>query len=110
MKNSSAHRLSNNTKSSGWIPGVAAGSNYNNKNRDRQEEIRRIRLKQQEELDRLAKEAAARKKEELANNKTDETKKPKRKTTKPISSRVKPVEGFNPMQPWSASTGGGGYR
>ena len=62
-----------------------------------------LRRQQQEELDRKAREAAERKKLEPPE--------PTKKKKKPVAAvpKVQPA-GFNPMQPWTASQGGGGYK
>eukprot|EP00977_Amphora_coffeiformis_P004705 scaffold1007_cov176-Amphora_coffeaeformis.AAC.11 len=95
MKSSTAYRLSDTNQRS---------SRSSIATTNRQEEIRRIRQRQQEELDRKAREAAERKKQEGAESKAiNQQKKPKKK---PIS-KPPPGGGYNPMQPWTASQGGG---
>lgn len=111
------------------------GSNGNDRNAiskartKREEEMHQARLRQQEILNQKAKEALEQKRELLKkkplldhdsssnldptngdSNQTNSTT-TKKYTTKPSSqSKTIPSSGYNPMQPWSASTGGGTYR
>ena len=64
--------------------------------------MRRIRLRQQEELDRQARAA---KKQQPPPEEEAATKKPKKKKTTVRS--APPDSGYSPMQPWTASQGGG---
>ena len=95
ISRASAHRLSKG--SSSW------GISTNRTNH--QEEMRRVRLQQQQALDRLAQQAAARKKEEPP----EPVPKPKKKKTpvRPLSNSSNSSGGYNPMQPWTSSAGGG---
>lgn len=110
-----SHRLSDQKSRRSWLPtaiGGGGGGSNRERNLVRDEEVRRIRLRQQEEHDRRAKEAAAARQEEAASEKPaapeEEKKKPKKKKV-PVSARTKPTGGYNALQPWSASQGGG-YR
>lgn len=96
----------------------------------REEEMHQARLRQQEILNQKAKEALEQQRELLKkkpnldndpSSNTDQTNDgdsnqtnmtaTKKYTTKPSSnSKTIPSSGYNPMQPWSASTGGGTYR
>jgi hypothetical protein len=107
LQNASAHRLSSPTSSS-W---VNSSSNRNKKNRE--EEVRQVRLKQQEELNRIAREVAEREKQEQDNNSNQttvtETKITKKKKSTVSMRPAAASDGYNPMQPWTSS-GGGGYK
>lgn len=100
-KSSTAYRLNDNDKNSS---GILSKSRKN-----RQEEMLRIRQKQQEAMDRRAREAATQKKPD---DDDDDSQKKKKKA--PGVLRKPPAAsrggGYNPMQPWTASQGGGGYK
>jgi hypothetical protein len=84
-------------------------------NNDREEVMRRVREQQQVELAARAKIAAAERKQKQAEERerknTGEStanKQSKKKSTTKSSGGS--GEGYNPMQPWSSSSGGGGYK
>ena len=76
---------------------------------DYKDELRRIRMKQQEETNLRAIEAA---KERNEIEKKEKTRKnqifdPKKQTS---GTKLGRGNDYSPMQPWSGSTGGGGYK
>jgi hypothetical protein len=83
----------------------------------REEEMHQARLRQQELLNEKAREALQKQKEMKKTAGTDQssvqTDVEVSKSVKSASSKSKPAKlstGYNPMQPWSASSGGGTYR
>ena len=115
--------------------GVALGTSGNSTDRNstfkarskREEEMHQARLRQQEILNQKAKDALELQRELLkkkpsepkpTNDSTNQTTsattkyatKPSSTATTSKSKTTTTSSGFNPMQPWSASAGGGSYR
>lgn len=75
-----------------------------------EEEMRRIRQRQQEELDRIAREVASERKKKEPKEDGSATIHQKQPKKKPGTLSKPPGGGYNPMQPWTASQRGGGYK
>ena len=99
QSNGTAHRLSdtnsNTTTNSRSISSAWKLGNHQSDQRA-DENMRRVRLQQQQALDRQAKEA---RQNEKVN--PTEPKKKKKTVVRPLSA------GYNPMQPWNSGSGGG---
>jgi hypothetical protein len=103
IASASAHRLSAEPPRKGWRMPSFGSSRASQKAQQREEEVRRVRLLQQEKAAVAARAATARQ----ATAPSAAVKPKKKKATE---GKRRPNEGYNPMQPWSANAGSGGYR